>query len=155
MTIVCPAFLSQLPPSNAPYSLISSPKLTISFPFIIVEYIHIHTYMCVYSLLNALGVHMYTCSQLIIWDWTTYVGMHPWKKLTIPPLVAINHLQLFFWGWHLVDFPCPQRHISWCCPYASLVQVTLEMHKSLLHLIQSIFMLTRVKILRVQQRFPL
>lgn len=47
---------------------------------------HTRAQTCVYSLLSTFSaVHVYMCSWFIIRDWTIYAGVHPWKKLILPP----------------------------------------------------------------------
>lgn len=49
---------------------------------------------------------MYTCSQLVNWDLTTYVWPCPWIRVTIPLSSYLTQNRAFW------NFPCPYCHTN-------------------------------------------
>lgn len=64
---------------------------------------------------------MCTHPRLTTWDWITYTGACPGRNLILPPLVTIDHLQLFTEGQTLYNFSYQPWHSTWYSHFAGLV----------------------------------
>lgn len=59
-----------------------------------------NTHTHVHTLLSPFCVApMCTCLGTTVWDWETFQGSHPWRKLILPLAEAVTYLWLFIEGY--------------------------------------------------------
>lgn len=106
------------------FSISQFPFNFITSFFIIICYIHKHTYthmrvlcvwpVCIYILSTFSDIHTYISLGLTTWDWTTYKRSHP--------SVAVAWVLAFIWVWSLVHFSHPLWCVHWYAPYIRFVK---------------------------------
>lgn len=83
------------------------PSLILKFrvsSIIIVTSTYLCVYVSLYNLWSPFGVsHMYMSPELTTWNWTTYVGVPPWRKLSLPFSAVNGNLDIAL---HLGAGPC-------------------------------------------------